>query len=155
MAAKRREERERQVIDLAEQIMVAIGARAAAVAESENRAGEALRELTEREGLSLSEALEWCGETVTVREATRLPVSPRTIVVARRAASLTARRRAMQRSRLLGVGERVPVLRLDDANLAAVTSCHPRFGCARAVPGQDFHGAGGARGGPVRLPLGS
>ncbi|HEY0949398.1 MAG TPA: hypothetical protein VGD85_04325, partial [Nocardioides sp.] len=40
--------------------------------ETEKRAGEALRELTEREGLSLGEAVEWCGETITVREATRL-----------------------------------------------------------------------------------
>jgi|SRR3954449_12253522 hypothetical protein len=69
---KEREERERRVIDLAEQVMVAIGERDAAVAETEKRAGEALRELTEAEGLSLGEAVEWCGETVTVREATRL-----------------------------------------------------------------------------------
>ncbi|MBB3045644.1 hypothetical protein [Nocardioides soli] len=69
---KEREERERRVIDLAEQVMVAIGQRDAAVAETEKRAGEALRELIEVEGLSLGEAVEWCGETVTVREATRL-----------------------------------------------------------------------------------
>ena len=53
MAEKRRterEERERRVIDLAEQVMVAIGERDAAVAETEKRAGEALRELTERRG---------------------------------------------------------------------------------------------------------
>ena len=75
MADKRRrerEQRERRVIGLAEQVMVAIGERDAAVAETEKRAGEALRELTEREGLSLGEAVEWCGETVSVREATRL-----------------------------------------------------------------------------------
>ncbi|GAA3519174.1 hypothetical protein [Nocardioides daeguensis] len=69
---KEREERERRVTDLAEQVMVAIGQRDAAVTETEKRAGEALRELTEVEGLSLGEAVEWCGETVTVREATRL-----------------------------------------------------------------------------------
>jgi hypothetical protein len=69
---KEREEQERRVIDLAEQVMVAIGERDAAVAETEQRAGEALRELTEAEGLSLGEAVEWCSETVTVREATRL-----------------------------------------------------------------------------------
>ena len=46
---KEREERERRVIDLAEQVMVAIGERDAAVAETEKRAGEALRELTEAE----------------------------------------------------------------------------------------------------------
>ena len=75
MAAKRRnarEERERRVIDLAEQVMVAIGERDAAVTQTEKRAGEALRDLTRREGLSMSEAVEWCGEAVTVREATRL-----------------------------------------------------------------------------------
>lgn len=75
MADKRRRERaerERRVIDLVEQVMVAIGQRDAAVAETEKRAGEALRELTDAEGLSLGEAVEWCGETFTVREATRL-----------------------------------------------------------------------------------
>ena len=59
MAEKRRREREervRRVIDLAERVMVAIGERDQAVMETEKRAGEALRELTEREGLSLSEA---------------------------------------------------------------------------------------------------
>ncbi|MBC7279255.1 hypothetical protein [Nocardioides sp.] len=60
------------MVDLAERVMVAIGERDAAVAETEKRAGEALRELTEREGLSLGEAVEWCGKTITVREATRL-----------------------------------------------------------------------------------
>lgn len=69
---KEREERERRMIDLAERVMVAIGKRDQAVTETEKRAGEALRELTEVEGLSLGEAVEWCGETVTVREATRL-----------------------------------------------------------------------------------
>jgi hypothetical protein len=75
MAGKRRkerDERERRVIALAEQVMVAIGERDVAVTETEKRAGEALRELTEREGLSLSAVVEWCGETITVREATRL-----------------------------------------------------------------------------------
>jgi hypothetical protein len=75
MTVKRRkehEERERRVIDLAERVMVAIGERDAAVAETEKRAGEALRELTEREGMPLGEAVEWCGETLTMREATRL-----------------------------------------------------------------------------------
>jgi hypothetical protein len=75
MAAKRRkarQDRERRVIDLAERVMIAIGERDAAVSETEKRAGEALRELTQREGLSLGEAVEWCGETMTAREATRL-----------------------------------------------------------------------------------
>lgn len=75
MAEKRRRERaarEARTVDLAEQVMVAIGERDAAVAEAEKRAGVALRELTEVEGLSLGEAVEWCGDTVTLREATRL-----------------------------------------------------------------------------------
>ena len=75
MAGKRRkerEERERRMIDLAERVMVAIGERDQAVTETEKRAGEALRESTEVEGLSLGEAVKRCGETVTVREATRL-----------------------------------------------------------------------------------
>jgi len=38
---------------LAEQVMVAIGQRDAVVAEAAKRTGEALRELTEVEGLSL------------------------------------------------------------------------------------------------------
>jgi hypothetical protein len=75
MAMKRRkarEERERRVIELAERVMVAIGERDAAVAEAETHAGEALRVMIEREGMSLGEAVEWCGKTLTLREATRL-----------------------------------------------------------------------------------
>jgi len=75
MAERRRRERmdrEARTIALVEQIMVAIGERDAAVAVAEKRAGAALRQLTEAEGLSLREAVEWCGETLTAREATRL-----------------------------------------------------------------------------------
>lgn len=75
MADKRRAERaerERRVIELAEQVMVAIGERDAAVSETEKRAGKALRDLTVAECLSLGEAVEWCGESLTVREARRL-----------------------------------------------------------------------------------
>ena len=75
MADKRRKERaerERRVIELAEQVMVAIGERDAAVSETEKRAGEALRDLIVAEGLSLGEAVEWCGESLTLREARRL-----------------------------------------------------------------------------------
>ncbi|MGL5823385.1 MAG: hypothetical protein ACRCYU_00750 [Nocardioides sp.] len=67
-----RAERERRLMALAEQVMVAIGERDQAVTEAETRAADALRGLTEDEGLSVSEAVEWCGGTVTVREATRL-----------------------------------------------------------------------------------
>ena len=65
-------ERERRLIDLAEQVMVGIGERYAVVIDAEKRAGAALREFTEVEGLSLGEAVEWCADTVSVREATRL-----------------------------------------------------------------------------------
>lgn len=42
------------------------------MAETERRAGDALRQMTEAEGLTLREAVEWCGEQIPVREATRL-----------------------------------------------------------------------------------
>jgi hypothetical protein len=69
---KERAERERRLEDLAVQVLTAVEERDAAVANTEQRAGAALRQMTEAEGLTLSEAVEWCGETVTVREATRL-----------------------------------------------------------------------------------
>lgn len=75
MADKRRREsaeRERRVMELAEQVMVAIGERDEAVAAAEQRAARALRSLVDGEGLSLSEAAAWCGDTLTVREARRI-----------------------------------------------------------------------------------
>jgi hypothetical protein len=53
-------------------VLVAIRERDAAVADAERRAGQALREMTEDEGLSVREAVEWCGDEITTREATRL-----------------------------------------------------------------------------------
>jgi hypothetical protein len=58
--------------DLAVQVLVAIRERDAAVADADQRAGKALREMTQNEGLSLREAVEWCGDEVTTREAMRL-----------------------------------------------------------------------------------
>ncbi|GAB3993421.1 hypothetical protein [Nocardioides marmoraquaticus] len=75
MAERRRRERagrERRVVGLVEQVMVALGERDAMVAAAERRAGEALREMTEQEGLSLGEAVDWCGGTLSSREVTRL-----------------------------------------------------------------------------------
>ena len=41
--------------------------------DAERRAGEALQTMTIDEGLSLREAVEWCGSgTLTVREVSRL-----------------------------------------------------------------------------------
>ena len=65
-------ERAKRLEDLAVQVMTAVGERDAAVAEAEKRAGAALREMTTVEGVTLREAVEWCGDQIGVREATRL-----------------------------------------------------------------------------------
>jgi len=75
MQSKRRRERaerEKRLEDLAVRVLVAIAERGAAVADADRRAGNALREMTEDEGLSVREAVEWCGGEITTREATRL-----------------------------------------------------------------------------------
>jgi hypothetical protein len=69
---RERAEREKRLEDLVVRVLVAIRERDAAVADAERRAGEALREMTEDEGLSVREAVEWCGDEITTREATRL-----------------------------------------------------------------------------------
>lgn len=69
---RERAERERRVVDLAEQVMVAVGERDVAVAAAERKAGAAVRQLIEIEGLSVSEAVEWFGGTLSLREVTRL-----------------------------------------------------------------------------------
>ena len=51
----------------------ALGERDALVRDAERRAGQALRMMTEDEGLSLRDAVDWCGGGgVNVREITRL-----------------------------------------------------------------------------------
>jgi hypothetical protein len=65
-------ERAKRLEDLAVRVMTAIGERDAAVAAAEQRAGDALREMTTVEGVTLREAVEWCGDQIGVREATRL-----------------------------------------------------------------------------------
>lgn len=73
---KRRQERveeERRLAGLTEAVLVALAERDEAVARAELRAGQALREWTDQEGLTLKEAVEWCGpEMLSIREATRL-----------------------------------------------------------------------------------
>ena len=73
-AARRREraDRERRLEALAVAVMTALGERDGAVKDAERRAGEALRAMSEDEGLSVREAVEWCGTGITVREVTRL-----------------------------------------------------------------------------------
>jgi len=67
-----RAEREKRLEELAVRVLVAVRERDAAVVEADRRAGKALREMTEDEGLSVREAVEWCGNEITTREATRL-----------------------------------------------------------------------------------
>ena len=53
-------------------MLTALGERDGAVRDAERRAGEALRAMSEDEGLSVREAVEWCGAGITVREVGRL-----------------------------------------------------------------------------------
>ena len=69
--ARRRTERaarEQRIEHLAVAVLTALGERAAA----ERRVGEALVELTDVQGLSLSDAVEFCDAQISKREATRL-----------------------------------------------------------------------------------
>ena len=69
---RERAERDRRLEGLAVRVLIAVRERDAAVADAERRAGQALQEMTEVEGLSIREAVQWCGEGVTTREVTRL-----------------------------------------------------------------------------------
>ena len=69
---RKRAEREKRLEGLAVRVLIAVRERDAALADAERLAGQALREMTEDEGLSVREAVEWCGEEITTREATRL-----------------------------------------------------------------------------------
>jgi hypothetical protein len=54
-------------------VLSALGERAGAVRDAERRAVEALRRMTDKESLSVREAIDWCGSGgLTVREVTRL-----------------------------------------------------------------------------------
>ena len=70
---KQRADRERRLEGLAVAVLTALGERDAAVRDTERRAGQALQTMTEDEGLSVREAVEWCGSGgLTVREVNRL-----------------------------------------------------------------------------------
>ena len=71
---QQRAEQERRRASLAVTVVTALAERDALVLACEARAATALRSLTENEGLSLREAVQWCGgvEQLTVREAARL-----------------------------------------------------------------------------------
>jgi hypothetical protein len=65
---KERADRERRLEALEVEVLTALGERDALVRDAERRAGQALRTMTDEEGLSPREAVEWCGSGVTVRE---------------------------------------------------------------------------------------
>ena len=70
---KQRADRDRRLDGLAVTVLTALGERDGAVRDAERRAGQALETMTEDEGLSVREAVEWCGSgCLTVREVTRL-----------------------------------------------------------------------------------
>ncbi|XAS74848.1 hypothetical protein V3G39_09185 [Dermatophilaceae bacterium Sec6.4] len=67
-----RSERERRLNRLAVKVLVAIRERALAVSDADRRAGEALTEMVEAEGLTARDASQWCGGEVSAREVARL-----------------------------------------------------------------------------------
>ena len=69
---KQRADRERRLEGLAVAVLTALGERDALIRDAERRAGQALRTMTDGEGLSVREAVDWCGGGLTVREITRL-----------------------------------------------------------------------------------
>jgi hypothetical protein len=69
---KERADRERRLEGLAVEVLTAIGERDGAIWDAERRAGEALRTMTDDEGLSVRAVVDWCGNAVTIREVTRL-----------------------------------------------------------------------------------
>ena len=69
---RERAEREKRLENLAVRVLVAMRERDAAMADADRRAGQALCQMTEDEGLSVREAVEWCGDEMTTREAMRL-----------------------------------------------------------------------------------
>ena len=69
---RERAERDKRIEVLAIEVLTALEERKAAIVECDRRAGQALRDLTEREGLTVSDAAEWCGGEATRREVKRL-----------------------------------------------------------------------------------
>jgi hypothetical protein len=69
---KERADRERRLEGFAVAVLTALGERDRAVRDAEGRAAQALRTMTDDEGLSVREVVEWCGSGVTVRDITRL-----------------------------------------------------------------------------------
>jgi hypothetical protein len=53
-------------------VLTALAERGAVVGGTPSGAGEALRAMIDDEGLSVREAVDWCGSGITARELTRL-----------------------------------------------------------------------------------
>jgi len=73
-AQRRREraERDKRIEALAVDVLTALEERKAAIADCERRAGLTLQKLIDDEGLSVREAVDWCGGELTNREAANL-----------------------------------------------------------------------------------
>jgi hypothetical protein len=69
---KERAARERRLAGLAVAVLTVLGERDAFVRDAERRAAQALRMMTCDEGLSLREAVDWCGSRITLQEMTRM-----------------------------------------------------------------------------------
>jgi selenophosphate synthetase-related protein len=71
---QQRAEQDHRRSALAVTVVTALAQRDALVRSCEARAGAALRALIDDEGLTIAEAVQWCGgvEQLTVKEATRL-----------------------------------------------------------------------------------
>lgn len=68
----RRVEQDKRRITLARQVVQALSERDATIVVFEKRAGHALGKLTGEQGLTVRDAAQWCGGTLTTREASRL-----------------------------------------------------------------------------------
>jgi hypothetical protein len=66
---KQRADRERRLEGLAVTLLTALGERDALVRDAERRAGHALQTMTNDEGLSVGEAVEWCATPTCPRPA--------------------------------------------------------------------------------------
>jgi hypothetical protein len=97
-------DRERRLEALAVAVLTALGERDALVRDAELRAGQALKTMTEDEGLSLQEAVDWCGSRITVRENN--PAA-----AARRQSSGWSRRTRRMSGRLAGSPDPITVPR--------------------------------------------
>lgn len=67
-----RKKKEKRLSGLGVDLMTALEEREATVQRCDAMAGATLRKMTDDEGLSLREAMEWCGPDLSRAEATRL-----------------------------------------------------------------------------------